>query len=81
MNETPKQMKETLKRAGYDVRRISIRHRYTGYSEAYDVTVKAPEYDTHAIRDLLRPFREVGFDERTGETLMGGNTYVFVQRD
>ena len=46
MNQTTYQMKNVLKSAGYDVRKISIRHRYSGYSEAYDVTVKADEYDT-----------------------------------
>lgn len=72
------EMKKALKEAGYDLRKISIRHHFAGCSDAYNVIVDSTEYDLGEIGKLLRKFESVDRDEITGEVLAGGNTFVNV---
>lgn len=74
-----KEIKNEFKKAGFDMKKVSVRHRWAGYSESYDIELKDRNMDIQKAREIARKFREVDRDEVTGEVLLGGNTYVFVQ--
>lgn len=76
--EVNRAMKEALKKAGIDTRFISIRHKWCGYSESYHVEILSADIDREKVRRICNNFEEIDRDERTGEILAGGNTYIWV---
>lgn len=75
------QMKQELKQKGFDTKQISIRKRDAGYSVAYDVEIKSPYIDKDKVERIVNKHQYYDTDERTGEILAGGNTYVFTKYD
>lgn len=75
------EMKRILRAAGIDTKKVSITHKYCGYSEAYNVKLLTKEIDAKAVEKLLNKYESVDRDEYTGEILLGGNTYVDVYYD
>ena len=75
---TSKAIKETLRKEGIDIRYISVRHKWCGYSDKWVVEIKSEDIDKKRVERICRRFEEIDIDERTGEILMGGNTYVWV---
>lgn len=76
-----KEIKKMLKENGIDTKYVSIKHRYCGYSESYDITIKSVDVDINEVEKLIKSFEQYERDERTGEILEGGNTYIIVQYD
>lgn len=76
--EVTNAMKAALKKASIDTRFISIRHKWCGYSESYRVEIKTEAIDREKVRRICNNFESIDRDERTGEILAGGNTYVWV---
>ena len=76
--EVTNAMKAILKKAGIDTRLISIRHKWCGYSESYHVEIKSKAIDKKTVSMICSNFAKIDRNERTGEILAGGNTYVFV---
>jgi len=70
-----------LKKSGYNTRDISVRVRDAGYSTSVYVKIKTPAVYLRDVEKQLRKFESIDRDEFTGETLMGGNVYVFVEYD
>lgn len=75
---TSKEIKEVLREKGIDTRHISVRHKWAGYSDIWWVEIKREDIDKKRVEQVCRQFEEIDRDERTGEVLMGGNTYVWV---
>lgn len=73
-NEIKKYLSETLK---CDKKLISIKHQWAGYSEAYWIKIDKSLNLDEAQR-LVNKYQQYDLDERTGEILEGGNTYLFV---
>jgi len=72
-------IKDALKKAGYKVpSQISVRKRS---ASAYDVEIKSLDIDKDEIEKIVSKYENIRYDERTGEILSGGNTYVFVNYD
>lgn len=77
-----KEIKKYLKENGIDTtKNISIKSSNCGYSESYNVTIKDINIDIEEVRELVKIFESYERDERTGEILEGGNTYIFVNYD
>lgn len=76
-NERLAAIRKELKEHGYNNRRVSVR--YDGY--AIWVTVKEFEIDIKEIENIANKYENYSIDERTGEILSGGNTFVFVDYD
>lgn len=72
-------VKGELKEAGYSSKTCSVSVRDCGYSTMIRVKVKSPYVNRAEIEKLLNHWRDVDVDERTQETLMGGNTYLLVE--
>ena len=72
-------VRSALKSAGFAPRMTSVRTSYGGFSSSVDITVK-PGVDIEAVRMIANKFKEVSRCEVTGEVLLGGNTYVFVNQ-
>ena len=70
-------IRKELKEHGYNNRRVGVR--YDGY--AIWVTVKEFEIDIKEIENIANKYENYSIDERTGEILQGGNTFVFVDYD
>lgn len=74
-----KQIKQELKNAGFDIKKISVRHHWCGYSESYVIEILDKNIDIKKVKEIAYKYNDFDRDEATGEILMGGNTYVFVQ--
>lgn len=79
--EIAQKIREDLKKAGYNLRDFSIRARACGYSDSIDITIKNLEIKDFEIEKIAKVYQYYDTDERTGEILQGGNTYVFVKYD
>lgn len=78
-DELADMIRQSLKKAGYKVpSQISVRKRS---ASAYDVEIKSLDIDKDEIEKIVKKFEDIDRDERTGEILSGGNTYVFVSYD
>lgn len=73
-------IREDLKQRGYNSRKIGVRYEFCGYSSAIRVTVKDDNIDIEEVRGWLKKYESIDRDERTGEVLQGGNTYISVRR-
>ena len=76
-----KEIKKHLKENGIDTKNISVKGSNCGYSESYNITIKDIDIDIEKVRELVKTFESYERDERTGEILEGGNTYLFVNYD
>lgn len=76
-----REIKSYLKENGIDTRKVSIRHEYPGYSEIFNITIKDININANKIEELTRHFESYETDERTGEILAGGNTFIYVSYD
>lgn len=76
--EIKKEITAELKEAGYNSRKVSVSVKDSGYSTRIDVTIKDPTVNAQAIEAIVNKHDSYELDERTGEILLGGNTYVFV---
>ena len=71
-------IRKTLKEKGYNSRQVGVTYQVAGYSAIIRVTIKEPEIDKSEIENIVKGFNEIDRDERTGEILEGGNTFVSV---
>ena len=76
-----KEIKKYLKENGINTKNISIKGSNCGYSESYNITIKDINIDIEKVRKLVQKLESYERDERTGEILEGGNTYIFVNYD
>ena len=73
-------IREDLKQRGYNSRKIGVRYEFCGYSSVIHVMVKDDNIDIEEVRGWLKKYESIDRDERTGEVLQGGNTYISVKR-
>lgn len=76
-----KEIKNYLKTKGINTSKISIKKSPCGYSERFNITLKDIDINIDEVSNLVKGFEEIDYDERTGEILQGGNTYIFVEYD
>lgn len=76
-----KEIKKYLKENGIDTKNISVKGSNCGYSESYNIAIKDININIEKVRELVKTFESYERDERTGEILEGGNTYIFVNYD
>lgn len=76
-------LREELKKAGYNNRKLSIKSGYCGYSSHIDITIKfeiegnpRENEEVIKIKNIAQKFRQIDRCDVTGEILEGGNTYV-----
>jgi len=82
-NEMKKALKKKFRNA-----KFSITHKYGGYSDSYNVRTdlldnKDFEESKPIIKEIEKivgKYESIDRDERTGEILAGGNTYIFVSK-
>lgn len=70
-----------IKAAGIPARAVSVRVSDAGYETAVRVKIKDINVDRAVVERVAKRYSEVDRDERSGEILAGGNTFVFVDYD
>lgn len=70
-------IRKELKEHGYNNRRVGVS--YDGY--AIRLNIKELAIDKKEIENIAMKYENYSRDERTGEILSGGNTFVFVDYD
>lgn len=70
-------IRKELKEHGYSNRRVGVS--YDGY--AIRLTIKELAIEMKEIESIAMKYESYSRDERTGEILSGGNTFVFVDYD
>ena len=81
MDKDTKEIRDAFKALGWNNRKISVKHRYCGYSDAIDITIKSFDIDVEKAKEIAKSKHSVRYDEVTGEPLLGANTYVNVKFD
>lgn len=76
-NERLAAIRKELKEHGYNNRRVGVS--YDGY--AIWLNIKELAIDIKEIENIVMKYENYSRDERTGEILQGGNTFVFVNYD
>ena len=71
------------KELGLTSKDVSVKTKSGGYSTAVDVTIKTLKalYVKTKIEEIGDNLKSVDYDERTGEILAGGNTFIFTKVD
>lgn len=77
--EISKAIQEKLKAAGVPRSAYSISVRSCGYSDSVKIEIKDMTVRIDDVKRVAFQYQSIGRDERTGEILEGGNTYVFIQ--
>lgn len=70
-------IRKELKEHGYNNRRVGVS--YDGY--AIRLNIKELAIDKKEIENIAMKYENYSRDERTGEILSGGNTFVIVDYD
>lgn len=70
-------IRKELKEHGYNNRRVGVS--YDGY--AIRLKIKELAIDKKEIENIAMKYENYSRDERTGEILSGGNTFVIVDYD
>ena len=81
MDETAQKMNDALKKAGFNRRQVTVRHRRALYDDDYRIKVRDPKVSLLQIEEIVGEFESIRRDEYSGEILEGCNNYVFVDRD
>lgn len=79
--EVATQIRDDLKQRGYNSRKVGVRFDFCGYSSVVIVTLKDDTLDVEKVREWIKKYEAIDRDERTGETLQGGNTYIRVVKE
>lgn len=78
VKEKAKMVREELKKIGYSSKMVSVKSGCTGYSDFIRITIKDLSCDKDKINAIALKFKSIDYDERSGEILAGGNTYISV---
>ena len=81
MDETAQKMNDALKKAGFNRRQVTVRHRRALYDDDYRIKVRDPNVSLLQIEEIVGEFESIRYDEYSGEILAGCNNYVSVSRD
>ena len=71
------EIRQKLKAAGFTNKDYSIRVREAGYDTSVRIYIKNPMVQVSNIEAIVSCYKTIDRDERTGEILSGGNTFVF----
>lgn len=72
------ELRAKLKTAGYNARRVTVRHDHFSMGSSLDVTIRDPGADFAAIKKIASEFEHIDRCEITGEILSGGNRYLHI---
>ncbi len=75
--EKAAEIRAELKKAG--IKGVSVRTRTGTYDEAIYITIKNAAVNIKTVENIARKYKEVDYDEVSGEILAGVNTYVFTR--
>lgn len=73
---TSKTVLTALKMNGID-KGVTVRHKWFSGGDSFDLTIRSPYIDKRKVETIAKQYQDYDVDERTGEILLGGNTYVF----
>lgn len=79
MTEIAKETKDRLKRAGFNAKRVSVRHEQYSMGSTMHVTIRDPEIRESQVRELVQPAERIDRCEITGEILCGGNRFLDIR--
>lgn len=69
-------IRAALKIAGYNARKVTVREPHYG---SVTVTIRDASVRISAVKEIAKGFEKIHRCEASGETLLGGNTYVDVE--
>ena len=73
------QVRKELKEHGYNTRDFKVSVKDCGYNTSINVVIKNPHINARDVKGILWHFRDVDYDERTGEILQGANVYLKIE--
>lgn len=79
--EIKKQIREELKKLGYNNRLVSVREDQGGLNWSFEITVKDLNINLKPIQEIADKYKQIDKCEASGEILNGGNLYIFVEYD
>lgn len=77
--ETTKAIKDELKAAGFDIKKISVRTKGCGYSTEINVKIKDPTINRIEVEKVIKHHEHIRYDYASYDILEGGNDFLFVE--
>ena len=81
IKEKAAEVRKQLKEIGITSKQVSVKSGYCGYDDNLNITIKDLSVNEQTVKDIAEQFEEYERDERSGEILEGGNTYIFIDYD
>ena len=81
IKEKAAEVRKQLKEIGITSKQVSVKSGYCGYSDKLNITIKDLSVKEQTVKEIAKQYEEYERDERSGEILEGGNTYVFIEFD
>lgn len=78
IDDLKKSIREQLKAAGYNSRKVSVTERPGGLEYCLNLRIKDDAVDEEVVSEIASNARSVDRCPVSGDILGGGNTYVFV---
>ena len=72
------ELRAKLKAAGFNSRRVTVKHDHFSMGSSLDVTIRDPDADFQAIKKIASEFEHIDRCPYSGEILSGGNRYLHV---
>lgn len=69
-------IKKELKTAGYKASDFSVSVKDCGYSTSIQIKIESPKVNRKKVADILNHWKEIKYDQASGEILEGCNTYL-----
>ena len=74
-------VRKSLKGIGITSKQVSVKSGYSGYDSVLRITIKDLTVSYQTVENIAKHFEEYERDERSGEILEGGNTFIFTDYD
>ncbi len=73
------QIVNRIKDAGYNNRQVSVRENSCSTEWSFTITIRDPKVDYRKVQKIIQKSKSFDRDAASGEILMGGNTYVWLE--
>ena len=78
MSNEAKALRSELRAAGFKGRDVTVKHNYFSMGSEIVVTIRNPEIERKAVKEVATSYERISRCEFSGEILGGGNTYLDV---
>lgn len=76
-----REIRKKFKKYGWNNRHIQVKSNSYSMGSSIRITIKSGIVNPHKVKEIVKEFEDVRYDNYTGEILSGGNRFIFVEYD